>query len=98
MNVTLDLLKDLSWIKNWSLWYDLNEKIEINPETGEIHYKPKWYKLVFMITAIYRVLFNRKALFSNWLFSNRNKKGFINYSLYDNYIHEHYYQKQTLFS
>lgn len=90
MNVTLYLLKDLSWIKNWSLRYDETEKIEINPETGEIHYKPKWYKFIYMITAIYRVLFNRKAISSNWLFSNKNKKGFINYCLYD------YHQKQTL--
>ena len=69
--------------------YDNNLSLEVNPKTGEVHFKPKWYKLVYMIIFTYRTL---KACITwnwnfseDWLFSNKNKKGFIDYYLYDNY-------------
>ncbi len=69
--------------------YDNNLSLEINPETGEVHFKPKWYKLVYMITFTFRTL---KACITwnwyfseDWMFSNNNKEGFIDYYLYDRY-------------
>ena len=66
--------------------YNNNISIKINPETGEIYYRPWWHKLVYMVIFIYRTL---KACITwnwnisdNWILS-KNKGKFIDYYLYD---------------
>ena len=84
-------------LKSRSECYDCWESLEFNPDTGEVHFKPKWYKFVYMITFIYRSF---KAYITwnwnyseDWMFKNKNKKGFVDYYLYDEYYK--HYDKET---